>query len=293
MRTYTLSMPDGDNLLSLYGDPNCAGQNRFSPAKEAVSFPTERVHSRETGRETGTEHLSRLRARLQTFLKADDATRASQIYPLQQAVQEFARRVEIGGRFPLGPVVKAVESLIQEIGKPPAKIGESAARTLAHSFDFLTSLVTHARTLDWTVAEHINVLVVDDEPISRRAIVHALTGAELGCVGVGDSAQALSSLAETHFDLVVFDIDMPGMDGHELCRRLRLMPGYAKVPVFFVTGLTDFQTRVQSRCSGGTDFICKPFVSHELAVKAMVSIFEQRLGLTPKSQSQRPEAAGA
>ncbi|HEV2329631.1 MAG TPA: response regulator [Verrucomicrobiae bacterium] len=302
MQTFTLSMPDGDNLLSPYEDPNCSGQRGFSPASEAVSARsatpeavpplTEPMPSRETGHEAATEHVSRLRARLHTFLKADDAARTSHIHPLQQAVQEFARRAEIGGRSPLGRVVTQIESFIQQIGKAPGKIGDPTARTLAHSFDFLASLVTHARTRDPNLAEHINVLAVDDEAIPRQAIFNALTGAGVGCVTVGGPAQALSMLAETQFDLVIFDIDMPGINGHELCRRMRAMPGYAKVPVFFVTGLTDFQTRVQSLRSGGDDFICKPFLSHELVVKAMVTIFEQHLGLSSKSPSQPPETAG-
>lgn len=294
MRTYTLTMPEADNLLASYEDPNCTGQNGMStePASANAKAVNDRMQSRETGHETATEHLSRLRGRLQTFLKADDAMRVSHIYPLQQAVQEFARRAEIGGRFPLGRVATEIESFIQQIGKTPGKIGDTTARTLAHSFDFLANLVTHARTLDPNMAEHMNVLAVDDEAIPRQAIVNALTGAGLGCVSVGDPAQALSMLAETHFDLVIFDVDMPGINGHELCRRLRLMSGYTKVPVFFVTALTDFQTRVQSLRSGGDDFVCKPFLSHELAVKAMVTIIEQHLGLPLGSPGQRPKTAG-
>lgn len=295
MRTFTLSMPEGDNLLSIYEDPNCSGQNRFSSPREAVSALPARPRAvrplTEARRESATEHLSLLRARLNTFLKADGAMRISQIYPLQQAVQEFARRVEFPGAFPLARVVTAIESLIEKMGKATGKTGDSAARTLAHSFDFLASLVTHARTLDWNVAGNLNVMVVDDEEISRRAIAHALTGADLGCVSLDDPARALKVLAENQFDLAVVDIDMPGIDGYELCRRLRLIPGYAQVPVFFVTGSTDFQSRVQSLCSGGNDFISKPFLSDELAVKAMVSIFEQRLGLASKAHSRRAEVA--
>lgn len=295
MRTYTLSMPDGDNLLSVFEDPNCGGRNGFCHAREsmsalpatplAVPHLTNRVQSYEPEREPATERLSLVRARLNTFLKADGTMRISQICPLQEAVREFARRAEVSGTFPLARVVSAIESLIEKMGKTPGKTGDSAARTLAHSFDFLASLVTHARTLDWNTAGNLNVLAVDDEEIPRRAVAHALAGADFGCASFDDPARALKALAENQFDLVIIDIDMPGMDGYELCRRLRVIPGYAKVPVFFVTSYTDFQSRVQSLCSGGNDFISKPFLSEELAVKAMVSIFGQRLGLTAKTQS--------
>src|SRR5215469_8857703 len=140
MRTYTLSMPDSDNLLSAYEDPNCGGQNHVSRARETVSAsPATAVAGPPlTGArsETATEHLSLLRARLNTFLKADGAMRSSQILPLQQAVRDYASRVKVAGTFPLARIVSTVESLIEKMGKTPEKTGDSAARTLAHSFDF-------------------------------------------------------------------------------------------------------------------------------------------------------------
>ena len=53
---------------------------------------------------------------------------------------------------------------------------------------------------------------------------------------------------------------MPGMDGFELCPRLRALPGHAVTPIIFVTGLNGFETRIRSAKSGGDDFIAKPFL---------------------------------
>ena len=71
---------------------------------------------------------------------------------------------------------------------------------------------------------------------------------------------------------------MPGMNGFELCTKLRSMPAHKKTPVVFVTGLTDFESRANSTMSGGNDFIAKPFLFIELAVKALLYILRGRFG---------------
>ena len=73
------------------------------------------------------------------------------------------------------------------------------------------------------------------------------------------------------------DVDMPGMSGFELCTKLRDLPGYKQTPVVFVTSLTDFESRTNSTMSGGNDFIAKPFLFMELAVKALIYVFRSRL----------------
>jgi DNA-binding response OmpR family regulator len=70
---------------------------------------------------------------------------------------------------------------------------------------------------------------------------------------------------------------MPGMTGFELCTKLRALPAHKKTPVIFVTALTDFESRTSSMMSGGNDFIAKPFLFLELAVKALVYVLRGRL----------------
>ena len=119
---------------------------------------------------------------------------------------------------------------------------------------------------------------MDDEAISRRAITYALEKAKLKCVSVEDPLAAYKLLSEDKFDLIFLDVDMPVMNGFELCTKLRTLPSYKKTPVVFVTSLNDFDSRANSTMSGGNDFIAKPFLFIELAVKALVYVLRGKLG---------------
>ena len=121
------------------------------------------------------------------------------------------------------------------------------------------------------------VLVVDDEAIAVRAITYALEKAKLKSVGVEDPARALELLTHGKFDLIFLDVGMPDMDGYEVCSKIREMPAYKKTPVVFVTSLNDFESRANSTMSGGNDFIAKPFLYMELAVKALLYILRSQL----------------
>jgi sigma-B regulation protein RsbU (phosphoserine phosphatase) len=118
---------------------------------------------------------------------------------------------------------------------------------------------------------------VDDEAISRRAVTFALEKARLKSVSVEDPNQAFKMITENRFDLVFLDVDMPGMNGFELCAKLRALPAYKQTPVIFVTSLNDFESRANSTMSGGNDFIAKPFLFIELAVKALVHVLKSRV----------------
>jgi CheY-like chemotaxis protein len=140
--------------------------------------------------------------------------------------------------------------------------------------DFLPTLAEATNPPQSTAAA--SILVVDDETLSRRAILTALDRAKLPAKDVDDPKMALQLLSEGPYDLVFLDVDMPGMTGHELCAKLRTLPQHEKTPVVFVTGLTDFQNRANSMISGGNDFIAKPFPFLELAVKSLVHVLRPK-----------------
>ena len=121
---------------------------------------------------------------------------------------------------------------------------------------------------------------MDDEAISRRAVTYALEKAKLPCTAVDSPQAALDLLAANAYDLVFLDVDMPGMNGFELCTKLRGLARNKTTPVVFVTSLTDFESRAHSMMSGGNDLIAKPFLFMELAVKSLVFVLRGKL---PKS----------
>ena len=70
---------------------------------------------------------------------------------------------------------------------------------------------------------------------------------------------------------------MPEIDGLEFCKKVREMPQYRRTPVIFVTGHTDFESRINSVLSGGDDLISKPIFPIELAVKAVTHLLRSQL----------------
>ena len=171
----------------------------------------------------------------------------------------------------------AFEALLKELYDKPKNLTASTLRTVASVIDFLGLLFERGISPSQQEPTPPNVLVVDDEAISRRAVVYALEKAKLKCVNLEDPAAAYDLLLETKFDLIFLDVDMPGMNGFELCTKLRTLPAYKKTPVVFVTSLNDFESRANSTMSGGNDFIAKPFLFIELAVKALVYVLRGRL----------------
>ena len=73
------------------------------------------------------------------------------------------------------------------------------------------------------------------------------------------------------------DVNMPGMNGFELCSELRALPRHKKTPVIFVTIPGDFDSHTSSKVVGGNDFIVKSFLSTELALKALMHILRGKL----------------
>jgi CheY-like chemotaxis protein len=143
--------------------------------------------------------------------------------------------------------------------------------------DFLGFLFASGTAPEKQEMPAAEILVVDDEPISRRAITYALEKAHLQSVSAEDPNAAFKLLEEKKFDLVFLDVDMPGMTGHELCAKLRTLPQHKKTPVVFVTALSDFDNRTNSLMAGGNDFIAKPFLFIELTVKALIHVLRAKL----------------
>src|SRR5262249_48519824 len=197
-------------------------------------------------------------------------------HELYRRVHAITANAGMVGLAMIAQMSDALEALLKELYEKPKNLNASAMRTVASGVDFLAILFKTALDPKKQNIPAANILVVDDEAISRRAITYALEKAKLKCLGAEDPNAAFDLLSKQHFDLVFLDVDMPGMNGFELCTKLRALPAYKKTPVVFVTSLNDFESRANSTMSGGNDFIAKPFLFMELAVKALLYVFRSK-----------------
>jgi CheY-like chemotaxis protein len=222
--------------------------------------------------------LNTLRAGLQAMSRTpDEVNRLKQIYELHRRIHALAGNAGIASLFLIAQMSAALEALLKELYEKPKSINASTLRTVAAAVDFLGYLFQNGTAIDKQEIPSASILVVDDEAISRRAIVYALEKAQLPSTGVDNPAEALKLLTGGNFDLIFLDVDMPEMNGFELCAKIRKMPQYKKTPVLFVTALSDFDSRTNSTMAGGNDFIAKPFLFIELTVKALMHVLRGKL----------------
>ena len=111
------------------------------------------------------------------------------------------------------------------------------------------------------------VLVVDDDADIRVAVEETLKMAGYDAGGASTGAGALAEINRQLPDLVLLDWMLPDVDGPEVCRRLRLAPETARVPIVFLTARTDEEARVRGLALGADDYIVKPFSVQELLLR--------------------------
>ncbi len=169
------------------------------------------------------------------------------------------------------------EALLYVLMDDPARIGPSVLRTLASLVDFVELLFRHAGQSRADTPFSVQVLVVDDDPLSNRLMDSALRKAQFNPRSTEDPLVAWQWAHHEHFDLILLDVEMPVLNGFELCERLRTVPGYEKTPVIFVTVHSDFESRAKSSLSGGNDLIAKPILPMELAAKAVMHLLKSQM----------------
>lgn len=118
-----------------------------------------------------------------------------------------------------------------------------------------------------------NILIVDDDPHIRDVIAFALEKAGMKTMAAGDGGAALDLFAREGADLVVLDINMPGMDGLEVCRELRRT---GDVPILFLSSRDEEIDRILGLELGGDDYVTKPFSPRELVARVNVILRRAR-----------------
>jgi two-component system OmpR family response regulator len=126
-----------------------------------------------------------------------------------------------------------------------------------------------------------NILVVDDDPHIRQLLTFALDKAGFGSIEAEDGEKALEAVKNHSPDLVILDINMPRMDGLEVCRRIRAAND---IPILFLSSRDDEIDRVLGIELGADDYVTKPFSPRE--VVARVQAILRRVAAHPPAVEQ-------
>lgn len=126
------------------------------------------------------------------------------------------------------------------------------------------------------------VLVIDDEPELVKLLDYNLTKAGYLVLTARDGEKGLAAARQHHPDLVMLDVMMPGLDGWEVCKKLRAEPATAAVPLLMLTAKAEEGDQVLGLELGADDYVTKPFGVNELLarVKALLRRAEGQAGTT-------------
>lgn len=132
--------------------------------------------------------------------------------------------------------------------------------------------------------EHI--LVVDDNPANRKLLNRLLTAKGYAVTEADSGSSAMELFRAADYDLVLMDILMPGMDGHEATAQIKAFSGEHHTPVIFVTALSSDEAYTQSLAAGGDDFLSKPINATILEAKIKAHLRIKELSRRLEAQNQ-------
>lgn len=111
------------------------------------------------------------------------------------------------------------------------------------------------------------VLIVDDIPDNLQLLTKMLSSNGYIVRAVKSGEAAITSIQKKPPDLILMDIIMPGLNGFDVCRKIKAMKQFKNIPIIFLTALNDVKQKVLAFQSGGVDYITKPFSSEEVLTR--------------------------
>ena len=192
-------------------------------------------------------------------------------------VHAFSERTRVSGLTAVHRLCAAFSDFARGLYENPAQVNPSTLRTLNQTIEFLASLMKEKNLAQLKDPAKALIYAVDDDLDNCECIRMAMETTMMRTSYSQEPGIALGELAGSRYDLIFLDVNLPGMDGFELCAHIRQLAIHEKTPIVFLTGLATLENRVQSTLSGGNDFIGKPFNLHELSVKALTHILRAEI----------------
>jgi DNA-binding response OmpR family regulator len=235
------------------------------------------AHWQQAAITTGPNTLNAMRALYNEVMRAPESEQHWR--SLLQKSHAFAGQMSLLGDNPLAHTAAALEILVYGLVCLPERINPLTLRTMGQAIDFMSSLWENQAYGKSVNLSEFHVIIIEDEPSAQDMITAAMNLVELHADGIDDPHTSLAVLSTQPCDLIFLDINLPEMNGFEVCTKIRALPYHEKTPIVFLTGMNSFQNRVQSSLSGGNDFVGKPFNMAELGVKALIWLYRGRMGL--------------
>jgi CheY-like chemotaxis protein len=199
-------------------------------------------------------------------------------------------RSEAAGHTLVWKLAAALEALLNQLIAKPRSVNASTLCTASAAMDLIEDLDASPTRPDLAERPPIRVLAVDDDSISRHAISFTLKTALALPELASDGAAGLQLATQNSYDAIFLDVQMPGMNGFDLCVKIRQTELNRTTPIVFITCQNDFSARSRSSVVGGQDLIAKPFLTFEVALKALTLVIQHRLRNEPLSKPAVCEA---
>ena len=145
-----------------------------------------------------------------------------------------------------------------------------------------------------TASKAADILVVDDNPANLRLLVNILADEGYAVRVATSGAQALELAAAHSPDLILLDVMMPGMNGIEVCERLKAQERTRTIPVLFISAMGDTASKLRGFDAGGLDYISKPLANEEVLarVRTHLALYDLQRRLEQRVAERTAELAG-
>lgn len=229
----------------------------------------------------GASFSARVHSARQAFVvymtAKDKASRVSsfeKFYKCIASLRAEAAQCELSG---LVRLLDPLERRARQLRDDVENAAVASRQVVANAIDLLAGMTHQVSELPALNRICATALVMDDESVSRKAITLGLEKAQIRVTAVDSGEAAIRECEVSKFDLILLDVEMPGMNGFAVCARIRAMPEHRETPILFISALDDLRSRASSKISGGNQFITKPVNFLELNITATSLLLKQRL----------------
>lgn len=204
----------------------------------------------------------------------DYSSRVTHLQSLTLKVHELSQAVAHVNHKELQLVCVPFAAQMEEFNKKPGSMSSDSLRFIAFVLDYFSKVFSRdSEVVDHGKDRPFNVLIVDDEPLTLRTTGMALKNSGFNISSEQDSRSALALTASDDWDVIIMDVEMPEINGYQLCQKIRLSNSNPDTPIVFVTGNSGKEMREKCKEIGGNDIVTKPFSFSELSAKCWVWVF--------------------